>query len=150
MSSRPTLAPLNGADEAKIVRVLANGPGPGVAFQTEVTLGRRTLCVNAVRWPESDDARLRYAGAVSRRAEAEPYRLLPVAATGGVDGCHWVACEVGAAVPLDSERGLRWDAGSCLDLLFNVGQGLDEAAAEGLLPFELDSDRSSWTRASAS
>jgi hypothetical protein len=137
MSSRPTFAPLSGADEAKIVQALANGPGPGVPYQTEVALGRRTLCVNAVRWPESDDARLSYAAAVSRRAEAEPYRLLPVTATGGFDGCHWVAYEVGAAVPLDVERGRQWDAQSCLDLLYDVGQGLDEAAAEGLLPYEI-------------
>jgi hypothetical protein len=137
VSSRPTFAPLSGADEAKIVRALANGPGPGVAYQTEVTLGRRTVCVNAVRWPESDDARVRYAAAVSRRAEAEPYRLLPVAATGGFDGCHWVAYEIGTAMPLDRERGRPWDAESCLDLLYDIGQGLDEAAAEGLLPYEL-------------
>jgi hypothetical protein len=137
MSSGPTLARLTGADEARIVAALADGPGLGASYKMEVTLGRRRLRVDAVRWPESDDARSRYAAAVSRRAEAQPHRLLPVAATGSFDGCHWVAYEIGSALALDSEPGSRWPAGACLDVVSDVAQGLEAAAAEGLLAHEL-------------
>jgi hypothetical protein len=137
VNTRPTVSPLSAADEAEIARAVAKGPGPETAFQTLVTAGRRRLCVTAIRAPEVEDAWLRWSAVVSRRAEAGANRLLPVAATGDFDGCHWIAYEVGSATSLASERRRRWPVEPCLALLFDVAHGLDEAGADGLLPYEL-------------
>lgn len=140
MNVRPTVSPLSAADEAEIARAIANGSRLGAPFQTLVRAGRRRLCVSAIRPPEGEDSWLRWSAVVSRRAEAGAYRLLPVAAAGDFDGCHWIAYEVGPAPSLASERRRRWPVESCLNLLLDVAHGLDEAAADGLQPYELRPD----------
>ncbi|MGH2805545.1 MAG: hypothetical protein ACRDL4_21295, partial [Thermoleophilaceae bacterium] len=137
MSSRPAVSPLNAAEEAEIARALANGPGREAAFQALVTTGRRRLCVSAARPENAHGSWERYSAVVRRRAEATGYRLLPVAATGDFDGCHWIAYEVGSMRSLAAERRRPWAVEPCLDLVVDLAQALDQAAEDDLLPYEL-------------
>jgi hypothetical protein len=135
--SRSSASSLSAPDEREIARALAKGPGIGIPYQTLVSLGRRTLSVSAVQSPVPDLTWQRFSDAVGRRADASAHRLLPVVAAGDFDGCHWVAYEIGSAVSLATDVGQQWPAAPCLNLISDVGQALDEAASQGLLPWEL-------------
>lgn len=137
MLSQPSPSSLSSEDEREIAEALADPPGPGIPFQTLVSLDRRTLSVSAVWSPDRELTWPRFGEAVARRAEASGHRLLPVVGTGDLDGTHWVAYEVGGAVSLAMHLGAPWPAASSVDLVSDVGQALDEIAAEELLPWEL-------------
>src|SRR6185503_7956185 len=97
----------------------------------------RQFAITAARPVGAGDWETSFRNGVPGRASAGVDGWLPVVATGRHDGCHWVAYETGPAKPLVADGWRRWPAQLALDLVSDVANALDDAAAFGVLPYEL-------------
>jgi len=137
MSSRALSSALTPLQQAAIARDLPRRGAPGVLHNTIVSIEGRRFAVTAARPLGEGDWEARFSAVIARRTNARVDRLLPVVATGCHDGYHWVAYETGRARPLVDDGWRRWPAGLALDLVSDVGNALDDAAAFGIVPYEL-------------
>ena len=137
MSSRALSSALSPFQQAAIARALPSRGAPGILFNTIVSIEGRKFAVTAARPLGQGDWERAFSGIVARRAHARVDRLLPVVATGCHDGYHWVAYETGRARPLVADGWRRWPARLAIDLVSDVANALDDAAAFGVVPYEL-------------
>lgn len=129
---------LDDATRTLIADAIGGSRGAGTAFQTVVSAGRRNLCVNAVEAPADEERRLKYYSAAAKRAAVRSRRLLDVVDWGCLDGCFWIAYEMGTATSLaDYGKHLLLSMDTSFRLLSDVARALDGAAAEGLFPHEV-------------
>ena len=137
MSTRPQVPPLPPFQQAALAKALPLSGAPGVLYNTVLPLDGRSLAVAAGRPVRMGDWDAELTKVVERRSKARVSRLLPVVATGCHNGWHWVAYEAGRAQPLVGEGWRRWPAPLALNLLADVASALDDAAAFGVVPYEL-------------
>ena len=137
MSSRALSSALSPFHQAAIARALPGRGVPGVLFNTIVGIEGRRFAVTAARPLAEGDWERAFSAVVARRAAGRVDRLLPVVATGCHDGYHWVAYETGRARPLAADGWRRWPAKLAIDLVSDVCNTLDDAAAFGIVPYEL-------------
>jgi hypothetical protein len=137
MSSRPLSSAITPFQQAAIARALPRRGAAGVLHNTMVSAEGRQFSVTAARPVGEGDWEATFSAVVARRTSARVDRLLPVVATGCHDGYHWVAYESGIARPLVADGWRRWPAPLALDLVSDVGNSLDDAAAFGVVPYEL-------------
>jgi hypothetical protein len=137
MSSRPISSALTPFQQAAIARALPRRGASGLLHNTMLSVEGRQFAVTAARPVGEGDWETVFSAVVARRASAQVDRLLPVVATGCHDGYHWVAYETGRAKPLVAEGWRRWPAPLALDLVSDVANTLDDAAAFGIVPYEL-------------
>jgi hypothetical protein len=137
MSSRALSPALTAFQQAAIAGALPRHGAPGAFHNTIVGVEGRQFAVTAARPAGDADWEAAFSAVVARRSNARVDRLLPVVATGCHDGYHWVAYESGIAKPLVADGWRRWPARLALDLVSDVGNALDDAAAFGIVPYEL-------------
>jgi hypothetical protein len=137
MSSRALSPALTAFQQAAIAGALPRHGAPGAFHNTILSVEGRQLAVTAARPAGDRDWEAAFSAVVARRSNARVDRLLPVVATGCHDGYHWVAYESGIAKPLVADGWRRWPARLALDLVSDVGNALDDAAAFGIVPYEL-------------
>jgi hypothetical protein len=137
MSSRALSSALSPFHQAAIARALPSRGVAGVLFNTIVGVEGRQFAVTAARPLGEGDWERGFSAVVARRANGRVDRLLPVVATGCHDGYHWVAYETGRARPLAADGWRRWPAKLAVDLVSDVANALDDAAAFGIVPYEL-------------
>jgi hypothetical protein len=127
---------LDRAGRAAIAGALAQARLPGTAFQASVRIDRRNLCVNAVHAPA--DGPSDYLDAAARRAATRGRRLLPVVDAGQLKDCFWIAYDRGSTSPLaEYRKHLLLPTSTCLRLLADVARALDDAADDGVFPYEV-------------
>ena len=137
MSSRPLSSAITPFQQAAIARALPYRGAPGVLHHTMVGAEGRRFAVTAARPVGDGDWEAAFSAVVARRTAARLDRLLPVVATGCHDGYHWVAYETGLAPPLVDGGWRRWPTRLALELVSDVANALDDAAAFGIVPYEL-------------
>jgi hypothetical protein len=129
-------SPLDHAGRAAIAAALGGARVPGAAFQAFVRVDRLNLCVNAVEAPAAD--RSGFSDAAARRAATRGRRLLPVVDAGELEGRVWIAYDMDSTTPLaDHRKHLVLPTATCLRLLADVAHALDEAADDGVFPYEV-------------
>src|ERR671914_1793091 len=138
MARAPSSMPLSLGEEW-IARALEGVEIADAPRQVLAQVEDRTVCLNVVASDGSEDGWSHYSTAATRRASATGNRLCPVAATGHMDDVFFVAYEVGRARPLYADgQPAALPSARCVQLLHDVGQGLDQAgAADFYHPTEL-------------
>src|SRR5215218_3454723 len=131
---------LDSAALRAIADVLQEARTAGAPFQAFVRAGRSNLCVSAVEAP-AGAVESEFFEAAARRASTRGRRLLPVVDSGEIDGCLWIAYEVGSNKPLPEYRKhLLLPTATWLRVLGDVARAIDEAAERRVFAYEVGPD----------
>jgi hypothetical protein len=127
--------------ERWIARALEGVSTGQAARRTLARLEDRRVCLYVVAPRGASEAWLPYSAAAERRGGVAGERLLPLVASGRLEGTFFVAYEIGRMAPLSTDGAVaELTTSQALQLLWGIGRALDHAVASGRHPVEVTPD----------